>query len=288
MALKDASSCTRLRDGSGSGVRDRGTFRGLDPAFCRALGEAVARGTTQEGTGVRWVIDRTTNMPDELPVPRLAGAEQSNTSLIFGDRAIMKLYRRLEPGEHPDAEIARFLTTRAHFANTPELLATARFDSASGFEVAAMTQRFLPDRATPERGARARTCRVRAEAPAGIPFVVEGRRWGASRARCTSRSPRTNAIPRSRLSGHRARCRGMGRCGAHRDYRALRSSSAIAPTEAFTRHRPGVDSLLERRDVVPGWWMRITLIGSDAGRRIRHHGDYHLGQVLRLPMRISW
>jgi maltose alpha-D-glucosyltransferase/alpha-amylase len=43
-----------------------------------------------------------------------------------------------------------------------------------------------------------------------------------------------------------------------------------------------VEAVLERRDVVrglvDGW---ITEISDDAGRRIRHHGDYHLGQVLQ-------
>ncbi|HET6169710.1 MAG TPA: hypothetical protein VFE01_05990, partial [Terracidiphilus sp.] len=42
-------------------------------------------------------------------------AEQSNTSLVFRNELIMKLFRRLEPGENPDAEIVRFLTEVAHF-----------------------------------------------------------------------------------------------------------------------------------------------------------------------------
>ena len=46
---------------------------------------------------------------------RTGSAEQSNTSIIYGDKLILKFFRRLEPGENPDVEIGRFLTESAHF-----------------------------------------------------------------------------------------------------------------------------------------------------------------------------
>ncbi|NJP05432.1 MAG: maltose alpha-D-glucosyltransferase [Chloroflexaceae bacterium] len=55
---------------------------------------------------------------DELE-PSLVRGEQSNTSVIYGDRFIMKLFRRVEPGINPDLEVGRFLTDEQHFANTP-------------------------------------------------------------------------------------------------------------------------------------------------------------------------
>lgn len=256
-----------------------------DEQFRRALGEAVARGAGLEGSRVRWTIDRVAPLPDELPVPRLAGAEQSNTSLLFGDRAIMKLYRRLEPGEHPDAEIAHFLTTRAHFSHTPELLATARFESPDGSEVAAMLQRFLPGSRDAwtvalERGAEA----FGADAPTGIPFVVEAETLGAvtremhlalasdERDRAFAPEPATAAdVARWADAVRRATD------GALELLEGSRSSGALATDVARD-----VDAVLERRDVVSalvdGW---VTEIADDAGGRIRHHGDYHLGQVLQ-------
>jgi maltose alpha-D-glucosyltransferase/alpha-amylase len=57
----------------------------------------------------------------DLP-PRLSRAEQSNTSVIFGDRLILKLFRKLEPGVNPDLEIGRFLTEKAAFPHTPPVV----------------------------------------------------------------------------------------------------------------------------------------------------------------------
>ncbi len=49
------------------------------------------------------------------PSARVSSAEQSNTSIIYGEELILKLFRRLQPGENPDAELSRFLTEVAHF-----------------------------------------------------------------------------------------------------------------------------------------------------------------------------
>ena len=51
--------------------------------------------------------------------PKVGTAEQSNTSIIYGDRLIMKLFRKLDPGLNPDLEIGRFLTERGFSGSPP-------------------------------------------------------------------------------------------------------------------------------------------------------------------------
>ncbi len=58
---------------------------------------------------------------DSLEIRRL-GAEQSNSSIMIGQKVIMKAYRRLSSGVHPEVEVGRFLTDVAGFANTPPLV----------------------------------------------------------------------------------------------------------------------------------------------------------------------
>jgi trehalose synthase-fused probable maltokinase len=77
----------------------------------------------------------------ELPVSRVLSVEQSNTSLIYGDRLFLKLYRKLEPGTNPDAEMARFLAEQAHFPHTPRFLGSLTWNGRS----LALATEYLPE-----------------------------------------------------------------------------------------------------------------------------------------------
>ncbi|HEX5175812.1 MAG TPA: putative maltokinase [Chthoniobacteraceae bacterium] len=50
---------------------------------------------------------------------RVLAVEQSNSSVIYDERLFLKLYRKLEPGVNPDAEITRFLSEEQKFAHVP-------------------------------------------------------------------------------------------------------------------------------------------------------------------------
>jgi maltose alpha-D-glucosyltransferase/alpha-amylase len=58
-------------------------------------------------------------------------AEQSNSSLTVGDTAMVKIYRRILPGQHPEAEMGRFLTAQG-FANAPPLMGEVSRIAADG------------------------------------------------------------------------------------------------------------------------------------------------------------
>ncbi|MFP4315327.1 MAG: maltose alpha-D-glucosyltransferase [Desulfovibrionales bacterium] len=78
--------------------------------------------------------------------PRVLRAEQSNTSILYGGRLILKLYRRTEEGIHPDAEIIRYLTEKAGYTHIPPFAGSLEFRKA-GREPMLMSlmQEFIPN-----------------------------------------------------------------------------------------------------------------------------------------------
>ncbi|MCP5364978.1 MAG: maltose alpha-D-glucosyltransferase [Hyphomicrobiales bacterium] len=82
-------------------------------------------------------------LTDDIPAKRL-GREQSNTSVLIGEDMILKAYRRLEAGTHPEVEIGRFLTDVAGYENTPPLLGAVEMIDAQGVPTAiAVLQGFV-------------------------------------------------------------------------------------------------------------------------------------------------
>jgi maltose alpha-D-glucosyltransferase/alpha-amylase len=67
----------------------------------------------------------------DLP-SRVGSAEQSNTSILYGRELILKLFRRLQPGENPDVEIGRFLTEVARFSHIAPFLGEISITPAGG------------------------------------------------------------------------------------------------------------------------------------------------------------
>ena len=101
---------------------------GGEPGFVRAVVAAIASDTTIEG-GSGHLRFRCTRAFErigptaDLEVTRVGG-EQSNTSAVIGEAAILKIYRHLHEGINPEVEMASFLTERTDFDGTPALLGT--------------------------------------------------------------------------------------------------------------------------------------------------------------------
>jgi trehalose synthase-fused probable maltokinase len=257
-----------------------------DEGFRRTLTDVIARGgTLQGGGGARWTVDCTGATPYALPPPIVARGEQSNTSLIFGDRAIMKLYRRLERGEHPDAEIGRFLTTRARFPYTPELLATAWFESPGEREVAAMLQRYLPGSRDAWRGALERGREYfDPEADTRIPFAAEAQTLGdvtREMHMALAFDDQDPAFaPEPVTAEDIVRWARGARAESERVLALLeRAVTSGSLNDETTREAKDVLANASTLAAVADAW--LAGLGGEAGARMRHHGDYHLGQVLQ-------
>jgi trehalose synthase-fused probable maltokinase len=258
-----------------------------DAAFRRHLADAFARGARFEGGDASWVIEpagkRTIVVPLEAPI-ELGTAEQSNTSIRFADEAILKLYRKLEPGPNPDVEITAFLTMRANFPYTPALFGVARLedrDAGSGrveTTLSGMLQEYLPKSVDAwtyalETGRR------------GESFAGSARRLGevtralhdalASAGPGDSDFTPESARPSDVEEWAQATARQVG------DAMALlerQLTERRLPTQFVDEARALAD---RRGEFLERVGKLADSVRGDAGLRIRHHGDYHLGQVLR-------
>jgi len=106
----------------------------MDEDFARTLLASLKSGETLETDAGRIAFrgsDALSQMDTPME-PRLLSAEQSNASIAFDDKLILKLYRRLRPGVQPDIEIARFLTEDTDFESSPALLGTIEWEAADG------------------------------------------------------------------------------------------------------------------------------------------------------------
>ena len=260
-----------------------------DERFRGALGNAFRAGESFGG-GSRWIVEPV-GKEDARPniaslESRTVRAEQSNTSIIFGEAAIMKLFRRLEPGVNPDVEIGRYLTTKAQFAHTPPLFGVIRYEGEDGVHaVAGMLQQFLPGSIDAWQYALERSRPFFRDDSAGIseqPFAADAEQLGritrelhdvlAAPSDDESFGPRPVApddVARWTTSARRHIEEAM-------TLLAERLEAGALPNAAAAR------ALLDRRDGFLAQLDELSgLIGEDAGELIRHHGDYHLGQVLR-------
>lgn len=82
----------------------------VDPACALRLLAAMRRGDRVEPGEAQWRFDHVGELPEQVGDVRPIGVEQSNSSTVFGDELILKVYRRIEPGPNPELELLRFLT----------------------------------------------------------------------------------------------------------------------------------------------------------------------------------
>src|SRR5690606_3644303 len=123
----------------------------LSDEFCRHL-LALAR-RQAEGVGA---AGRVTGAPGPLlleagvaqPEPPVThvGGEQRNSSIIFGDEFILKLFRRIEPGPNPDAEMIRWLSSDRNFNGVPAFAGSLEYTRPGNPSATlGLVQRYVPN-----------------------------------------------------------------------------------------------------------------------------------------------
>ncbi|MET1072751.1 MAG: phosphotransferase [Umezawaea sp.] len=228
-----------------------------DPEAMALLLGVIARGGDRAG------VESTADDPDELraavragaPVRRLRG-EQSNTSVVFGDRVIVKLFRRLATGTNPDLEVHRALRPYG-LPHVAALLGSVATTLDGEPVTLALAQRFVPGAVDGWKLATAA-----ARAPAGQDPRPEDdlRELGIVLAEvhhALGRAFGTSALTGPLLADAR-------------DTMLTRLDGAVVAAPVLEPYA----------DEVRGTFAELT--GIPPGEHVqRVHGDLHLGQVLR-------
>ena len=257
-----------------------------DEEMAKALLAAMREGREIDGAGGRLVFAGT-DLPDdeEAGEPRLMGAEQSNASVAFSDKLVLKLYRRVREGVQPDIEVARFLTEETDFDGTPRLLGTIAWQADDGTEtVLAAASDFVPNQGdawsfVTEGLDRELESREIGSADDDRPLMIGALDLGTLLGRRTAEMHLalasgegtfgTEPITADRLAALVAETRGEVTAMLDAiDPSALPEEVAEIAEAAAGRR----DAILRRLDAIAGM--------APSGVEARVHGDYHLGQVL--------
>ncbi len=242
---------------------------------------------------------------------RRGSAEQSNTSIIYSDRFILKLFRRLSPGLNPDAEICKYLTENTTFDRIPPFAGSIDHDSADAEPATlAMLQGLVPNEGDGWKWTVEELDRY-FETCAHLPFPEGEDAALQNPLQLSEQAP--SQLARDHVGIYLDSASTLGRRTAEMhlalasptDYPAFApeplSVSDLEPVVARLREHAArvFDVLKERVSYLPDDVVEIAaavlsrrrrildhfrLPDSDElhTQRIRIHGDYHLGQVLRV------
>ncbi|HEX2437968.1 MAG TPA: hypothetical protein VHT71_06625 [Methylomirabilota bacterium] len=231
-----------------------------DPAFARALLDLIPSGGRVQGEHGAIVGRPASGFPADLPAGVTAhrlGGEQSNTSVTFGEALIVKYFRRLVPGVNPELEISRHLSERVAFPYTPRLAGALDYVGADG-----------------QTAAFAVAHRLVAGGRDGWRWLLEALERGEDTRTALERlGARTAAL-------HLAFARDVADPAF--DPETITTADVTRWTSAVQAQLDAARSALGGRlpDGVPPGVDGRGLAGLVGAVKLRHHGDFHLGQTL--------
>jgi maltose alpha-D-glucosyltransferase/alpha-amylase len=139
---------------TGTGSEEKGVLLDamVDPRFSRGLLDLIARGRRFSGRFGEVIASPTRDFRSRLETAgdfleaAVVKTEQTNTSVVYGDLFVLKLFRRLEPETNPDLELGRFLTEERDFRNIAPLAGALELRRPNGeLTTLGVLHRFLPN-----------------------------------------------------------------------------------------------------------------------------------------------
>ncbi|WP_430233699.1 maltose alpha-D-glucosyltransferase [Nitrosomonas communis] len=121
-----------------------------EDVFCHFLLDAIVTEMRLPFASGEMVCSRTSVFPElseTIDVIHLA-EEQSNTSIIYGDQAILKVYRRVQEGINPELEMGQFLTEISPCASVAPLAGSLTYQSGDSVTAIAVLHRYVTNRGT--------------------------------------------------------------------------------------------------------------------------------------------
>jgi maltose alpha-D-glucosyltransferase / alpha-amylase len=241
-----------------------------DPLVAREVLDRFSGATIRTERGGRLEF-RPTHVLDAVahhelePVKPMSG-EQSNTSIRFGDALILKLFRRLQFGPNPDVEIGWFLTEHTSFGGTPPVAGSLSYVDSDGCEASlALLQRFERNRGD------AWTTTLRR-----VRAVLDGgdsaESFDAVRRLATTTAELHVALASATAADEAFVPETISATDVEGWYAAIQEEVRVT---TYALQQRGIDV-----DPKPLLHRAAGIRALKGALKTRHHGDYHLGQVL--------
>jgi maltose alpha-D-glucosyltransferase/alpha-amylase len=259
----------------------------------RNLGQSLV--VEEEEQGLRLEFKPTSRFSDQqVKQPnriRAVDTEQSNSTALVDDDYVVKIYRKLEPGINPEIEMGRFLTELAGFANTPALLGSVELVEGDKRSAIGIVHAFVQNQGDAWTVSAAYLDRFvdeqrllktdddpadREEQVSYLRYMSQtGRRVAEMHIALASNEELPEFAPEPTRPEDVQRWIDDIMARAERVFDALRQRRDTLK-EA---DRPLADQLLAQQAALPDR-LKALLPRDIDGLNIRHHGDFHLGQML--------
>ena len=249
----------------------------------------------EQGMGMRLEFRPTAKLPDgPIKQPehiRAVETEQSNSTALVDSDYVVKTYRKLESGINPEIEMGRFLTEVASFANTPALLGSVELVEGDKKSAVAIVHAFVQNQGD-----------AWTVTSAYLDRFVDEQRVLASSSDSSESDEQTAYLRYMSQTGRRVAEMHLALAGndgldgfrpepTKPDDVKLWSADVIARAnrvfDELKQRRDTVresdrlliDQLLTQRSALPDRLAALLPETIDS-LNIRHHGDFHLGQML--------